>query len=194
MASDTVTPATFRLLGPAGSPVAPQNIKLRKSDRAVQLTYAPLAPGIYELVITVPRRQRTGQENPLGAQDLIVRFVLLPEVTYFGYNPRSAGALELVGWQDGTTYKIVDLDNRTAFMTGTLQRFETANVPMGEVRHFKLRASGPLLAILGADSFSQGANYFYPSLDGRTMVGQEFIIRTPVLSNSNEFIIFRLRG
>ena len=189
MASDTVTPATFRLLGPDGSPVAPQNIKLRKSDRAVQLTYAPLAPGIYELVIQSSEvTDRAG--NPLGAQDLIVRFVLLPEVTYFGYNPRSAGALELVGWQDGTTYEIVDLDNRTAFMTGTLQRFETANVPMGEVRHFKLRASGPLLAILGADSFSQGANYFYPSLDGRTMVGQEFIIRTPVLSNSNEFIIF----
>ncbi len=189
MAADTMTPANFRMRRLQGELVAPVNVKLRKNDRFLQLTYAALPPGTYELVIASSQvTDRAG--NPLGTEDRVIRFILVPEVVYFGYNPNNGGILELVGWQNGTTYEIVDLDNRSTFKSGTLGRFGTASVPMEEVRHFKLRSNAPLLAILGADSFSQGANYFYPALDGRLMIGREFIIRTPVLAGNNEIIIF----
>jgi hypothetical protein len=61
---------------------------------------------------------------------------------------------------------------------------------MGGIRHFKLEASSALLATLGFDCCNYGGSFFYPAIDGKRLVGREFIIRIPVLSDANEWVLF----
>ncbi|MDX1654325.1 MAG: hypothetical protein R3310_03825, partial [Candidatus Competibacteraceae bacterium] len=106
------------------------------------------------------------------------------------YNPQNSASVKLTGWSDGTRYELIDLDDGTTVVSGTLDRYQTRNIPMSGVRNFKLAASTPLHATLGYDCCNFGGSLYYPTLDGRTLVGREFILRIPVLTGSNIFAIF----
>ena len=68
----TVTAANFELLGPAGV-VPPLSVSLRQQDTQVELYYAPLAEGNYQLVIHAAAvTDRVG--NALGAGDSVSSF------------------------------------------------------------------------------------------------------------------------
>ena len=189
LAAETVTAANFLLRNAAGTVFPPLKVQLRNNDLLVQTTYPPLPVGVYTLFIKASAvTDRAG--NPLGVEDVTSRFTLVPTVTYYGYNPNNQGRVTLVGWTDGSIFEVVDLDNQTSVTGGTLDRFESIVVALGGVRHFKVDVTLPVLATLGYDCCNFGGSFFYPAIDGRSLVGREFIVRIPVLNTNNEFIIF----
>ena len=75
LAAATVTPNTFRLMGPAGAIAPPTNVRLRVEGRVVELTYDPLPEGAYQLVIAASQvTDRAG--NALDSADLMRSFTL----------------------------------------------------------------------------------------------------------------------
>lgn len=127
---------------------------------------------------------------PVSAGITNVGTITIASIKYFGFNSNGQGGLKLVGWTDNTNFKLFKLEDGTLFTSGTLNRFQTMILNISGIRHFKLEASSPLLATLGFDCCNFGGSFFYPTLNGKSLVGREFIIRIPVLSSTNEFIIF----
>ena len=75
--------------------------------------------------------------------------------------------------------------------SGTLNRSEIVSIPLASVRQFRVESSSPLLATLGFDDGGNvGGSFFYPTTDGRSFVGHEFVLQAPVLSEDNEVVIF----
>jgi hypothetical protein len=83
LASGTVTPANFQLQklqqlqDAGGNTLTPIHLDLRSDDRLVQLTFAPLPPGSYRLVINGPAvTDRVG--HALGTGNVVTSFTLTP--------------------------------------------------------------------------------------------------------------------
>jgi sugar lactone lactonase YvrE len=80
MAAATVTTSTVQLLDGAGNPVPPRDLGLHQDDQLVQLGYAPLPVGSYQLVIDAAAvTDRVG--TPLGAAAVRSHFRLVAVVT-----------------------------------------------------------------------------------------------------------------
>ena len=127
-----------------------------------------------------------GGVTPLGTLTLGRAF------TYYGHNPDDNGRLTLTGWAESTHNKVVALGDLPIVVTsGTLNRSEIVSIPLASVRQFKVESSSPLLATLGFDDGGNvGGSFFYPTTDGRSFVGHEFVLQAPVLSEDNELAIF----
>ena len=127
-----------------------------------------------------------GGVTPLGTLTLGRAF------TYYGHNRDDNGRLTLTGWAESTQYQVVALgDLPIVVASGSLNRSEIVSIPLASVRQFKVESSSPLLATLGFDDGGNvGGSFFYPTTDGRSFVGHEFVLQAPVLSEDNELAIF----
>src|SRR5205823_5686173 len=86
IASETVTTANFQVKDAGGNSITPTNLQLRDSDRLVQLTFAPLLAGTYQLIINGPAvTDRVG--NPLSVGTITDSFTLTPRETLTVTNP-----------------------------------------------------------------------------------------------------------
>ncbi len=101
------------------------------------------------------------------------------EEHYFGYLPQG-GSWILVGFEDGTTYTIDDLETG-AVSEGTIDRYERRVLSTGPTRYFELVTSAPLLALAGYDCCNIWGNFFYPTLDGKKYYGTRFVVSPPVM-------------
>lgn len=124
---------------------------------------------------------------PDGTTD--VGEIRLGAATYFGYNPSDAASIKLTSWTDSTNYELVNLDTDATVESGVLDRFDTVNLGASGLRYFKVEASSPLHATLGYDCCNYGGSLYYPTTDGRKMVGRDFVFKIPVLSGNNIFAI-----
>jgi hypothetical protein len=74
--------------------------------------------------------------------------------------------------------------------SGTLARFQTATLSLSGVRHFKVEASARLLGTFGFDCCGIGGSLYFPTTDGATLVGREFVLRIPYLNGNVDFVVF----
>jgi hypothetical protein len=105
--------------------------------------------------------------------------------------------LVLTGLSGKTPYRLLDLSHLSSgpLGSGEVDRFETITIPVSTLtpdNHFQLETAGSLLAYLGEDCWDQktGGSFFYPTEDGRSFIGTEYVINIPVLSANNEFVVF----
>ena len=97
--------------------------------------------------------------------------------TYFGYNLDYKASLKLTGWTAGTGYEVFDLATNEKITAGVLGKFDTMNISLENIKYIRVNASAPMQATMGNGSDSIG----YPSIDGKSMVGREFIFQIPGL-------------
>ena len=110
---------------------------------------------------------------------------------YYGYNPNTSGTLTMVGFSDDTNYSIVSLDEPvTTFTTGALSKGQSTSVGIPNLRHFKVESNKPMFVYLGYDCCAYGGSFFFPAIDGMNRVGTDYSFLIPVLSGTNEFVIW----
>ncbi len=110
---------------------------------------------------------------------------------YYGYNPNTSGALTMVSFADNTAYSIVSLDApASTFTSGVLNKAQGITVGIPNLRHFKVQADKPMSVYLGYDCCAFGGSFFFPAIDGMNRVGTDYTFVIPVLSGTNEFVIW----
>lgn len=105
--------------------------------------------------------------------------------------------LLLMALDNDTTYALYNLDNLVGgpVSTGQIKEHETQlifPIELSSDGYYQLETSSMVLAYLGDDCLNQnyGGSFFYPMSNGRSFIGEEFIINIPLLSTHNEFIVF----
>jgi hypothetical protein len=102
LASGTAVPANFQLQDADGDIITPTNLVLRNSDRLVELTYASLLAGTYNLVINGPAvTDRVG--NSLSTGTVTDSFTLTPRETLTVANPDAAPSTPGMQLYEGVT-------------------------------------------------------------------------------------------
>ena len=199
---DPLTTVVGNVVDPDNAPVAGADITTNgnitgttRPDGSFSISGVPTARGDIVVVAEneIDGNVLRGQSDPVRAElggTTDVGILQLLGSTYYGFNPANNGTLRLVGWADNTTIEVINLDNGSVVVSETISRFQARNIGLGGTRHFKVEASSPLQATLGFDCCNFGGSFFYPAIDGRRLVGREFVIRIPVLSGSNEFVTF----
>jgi len=110
---------------------------------------------------------------------------------YYGFNPNTSGSLIMVGFTDGTGYSVVSLDPpASVYASGVLNKAQGITVPIPNLRHFKVQADKPMYVYLGYDCCNFGGSFFFPAIDGMNRVGTDYTFLIPVLSGTNEFVIW----
>lgn len=121
---------------------------------------------------------------------VLFAFPAMGEEVYWGVNPSDSGDLVLVGFRDGTTYTVANLDDGSEIASGELDRFDIERFDVAGAHHFSVTASSPLLAHLGYDCCGVGGTTFFPTEDGHARVGRSFLFNLPVLGTGADLVVF----
>ena len=205
--ADPLTTVTGRVVDKSASPLAGANVStlgraaVTGPDGTFSIAGVPTVQG--NLAVSASFTQPDGRKLvgssaafppvPSGTTsvgDIVASNCLPAPSVYYGYNPNSQGGVILLGFEDNTTYEIINLGNNTAVSSGTLNKGQSRRIELGAVRHFKVAASAQMSVYLGHDCCNFGGSFNYPAADGVSHVGREFTFVIPVLSGSNEFVIF----
>jgi len=144
---------------------------------------ATLADGTLVTDVSARVTALPGASTDLGS-------MALTKPTYVGYNPADNATLDVVGWTNGTAYRLTALDDGRLVASGTIDRYQAVSLSLSQVRHFELVTTAPVQAGFGFDCCGVGGSFFYPATDGRKLIGRDFVIRIPVLSGNNDFVVF----
>lgn len=168
----TVNPTTFSI-----APLGSQNVTLH---------YTPTQGE--NLVATVTITSDADNAPTLDVPVTGAALDLRNAFVYYAYNPDNAGNLTLSGYQNNTSYAIVNLDNGALLTTGSINKGEVIARSMSGVRYFKVLAASPLQAYLGYDCCGLGGSTTYTTTDGFNKVGRNFDFAIPV--GGIEFYVF----
>lgn len=150
-----------------------------------------------QAVLSWPCRSFFLRSQPLAAETF--RFYAPPRAAAPADQPGVFCEAELVimGLSKHTVYHLYDPSDFTAgpIESGVVDRFKTVTIsPSGIVPsgYYQLETSDMVLAYLGDDCLGQGAggSFFYPTEDGRSFIGRDFVVNIPVLGPNSEFVVF----
>ncbi len=144
---------------------------------------------IYAFVDSDGRIDESNEQNNVSRSSVCGPVVTQPDVErYYGFMPGANGPLSagiigspritLLAYEDGTSYVIKKLPEKSIISSGTLSRLEKRFIYPGAV-NFVIESNNKLLAVVSQSDFgayTETGSFFFPASDTEEFYGKEFAV------------------